>query len=628
VRSTWRRRVRARRTDESGFAAILVAVFCAVLVLPLCAISVDVANWYLQIARVQNAADAAAQAGVTWLPDDFTSATSTAKDVASDNGYAVSATTAVTTAIGAKPTQLVVTIRTKVNNIFGSSIGFPTTAITRSATADYNGPAPMGSPCNAFGNEPNGTSALGPSTSVIVAPTGGASCPATPQFWAAIAGPDTAKGNGDQYMTRTCGANNDGCESASNGADNDDFNPTGYYYIVRVAAAAVNSPITLQVYDPSWVSTGDLCPDSPTETSGLALANAMNNYTTTDGTTRYDNTNNAFCSGDVDNGTGSTPIVTSFGLRAPTTTYQPSNGAPVSGCAKQYPGYLLTKPGANTQANPDSISTGTLAKDITTTTTTTTGTGTTTTTSTAANPKYNDNLAKVFHQWVPFCTFTPTAVGDYYLQVRTNVAVASGATLDSTGAYAGNTKIFTQTGDDTSVGGVGNNRFSLRAYNTSTTVRGAVSVAGWQNMSIYANYAGSSPTFNLVRVIPAAQTKTLTIHFFDLGDISGGSGTVTVLPPADAKQGTTTMSTFSGCTGAGVTTTVGTGCQITGVTSASYNGRLQTISVPIPSNYTCNSTASGGCWVRLQMNFPGATNVSDTTTWSASIDGDPVRLIK
>ncbi len=627
MKGLWRRLLHARRTEESGYAAVLVAIVCAALALPLCATSVDVANWYLVIARVQNAADAAAAAGVTWLPDDFTSATSTAKDVASDNGYPASATTTITTAIGDKPTQLVVTIRTKVSNTFGSAIGVPTTTITRSATADYNGPAPMGSPCNTFGNEPNGTSALGPSSSVIVTPPGGAACPATPQFWAAIAGPNTAKGNGDQYMTRTCGANNDGCASSSSGADNNDFNPEGYFYIVRVAAGAVNSPITLQIYDPSWVSTGDLCDASPTVTTGLALANAMNDYTTTDGTTRYDSTNNAFCSGDVDNGTGSTPITTSFGLRAPTTTYQPTNGAPVSGCAKQYPGYRMTT-GSNTQTNPDPISTGTLAKGITTTTTTTTGGHTTTTTSTSANPKYNDNLAKVFHQWVPFCTFTPTAVGDYYLQVRTNVAVASGATLDSDGAYAGNNKIFTQTDDDTSVGGVGNNRFSLRAYNSSSAVRGAVSVSGWQNMSIYANYAGSSPTFNLVRVIPAAQTKTLNIHFFDLGDISGGSGTITVLPPTDAKQGTVAMTSFSGCTGAGVTSSIGAGCQISNVTSSTYNGRLQTISVPIPNNYTCNSTASGGCWVRLQMNFPGATSVSDTTTWSASIDGDPVRLIK
>ena len=50
---------------------ILVAVFAADVVLPLCALSVDVARMYVEIERVQNAADAAAMAGVTFLPDDF-----------------------------------------------------------------------------------------------------------------------------------------------------------------------------------------------------------------------------------------------------------------------------------------------------------------------------------------------------------------------------------------------------------------------------------------------------------------------------------------------------------------------------------------------------------------------------
>ncbi len=179
------------------------------IMLPLCAISVDVARWYVEIARVQNVADAAATAGVTWLPDDFASATTTAVEVAKDNGFPNSGNTVVKTAVGAKPTQLVVTITSKVGNQFGASFGVPWTTVSRSATADYNGPAPMGSPCNTFGNEPAGSSTSsvdprGPNTSVIVTPTGGANCVSNPQFWAAIAGPDTPKGNGDQYMTRTC----------------------------------------------------------------------------------------------------------------------------------------------------------------------------------------------------------------------------------------------------------------------------------------------------------------------------------------------------------------------------------------------------------------------------------------
>ncbi|MBV9832102.1 MAG: hypothetical protein JOZ82_10970 [Marmoricola sp.] len=605
-----------RRGEEAGYAALLVAVVCATIALPLCAISVDVGQWYVEMAKVQNAADAAATAGVTWLPDDFSNATNTALAVAQDNGYPNSGGTVVKTAVGAKPTQLVVTITTKVANQFGASFGVPWATVTRSSTADYNGPAPMGSPCNTFGNEPAGANSSasdprGPSSSVIVTPAGGASCTSTPQFWAAIAGPDTPKGNGDQYMTRTCGSGNDGCTSGKN----DDFNPEGYFYIVRVAAAAVGQPVTIQIYDPAWVQTGDLCPDAPTSWSTIPLRNNMNAYTTTDGLTRYHQTGssespNAFCTGDVLNG-GTTPITTSFGLRQPTDTYQPDQGAPITTCEKQYPGYLQ---GAQGTGKPDKVSSGTLANKSS---------------SGSTNSYYQDGLAQVFHQWVDFCTFTPSKAGDYYLQARTNVALST-ANPDGNGGYGGNAAVFSQTGDDTSVGGSGNNRFSIRVKSQTgnTTVTGAVSVSGWQNMSIYANYSGSPQIFNLVRVIPAAQTKTLNIHFFDIGDATAPTS-VTVLPPIDATAGGSPITAFTGCTGAGVVNgSLGGTCGVSGATSSTYNGKIQTISVPIPSAYTCNSTQSGGCWVRVQLKLDSAGSTSDTTTWSATVDGDPVRVIK
>ena len=487
--------------------------------------------------------------------------------------------------------------------------------MTRSATADYNGPAPMGSPCNTFGNEPAGSNPSsvdprGPNTSVIVTPTGGASCTSNPQFWAAIAGPDTPKGNGDQYMTRTCSTRR---QTAAPAATTTTSTPRGYFYVVRVAAAAVNQPVTLQLYDPSWVGTGDTCENAPTVSSGLPLRNNMNPYTTTDGLTRYAKTTNSFCTGDVLNG-GTTPIVTSFGLRKPTDTYQPDKGAPITTCVKQYPGYIQET------GTPDKVSTGTLAQmQASGTDSSQPGTST--------NGGYKDSLAQVFHQWVNFCTFTPDKAGDYYLQARTNVALDTGSP-DGYGGYGGNNNVFSQSGDDTGVGGNGNNRFALRVKSGSTTTTGAVSISGWQNMSIYANYSGAPQIFNLVRTIPAAQTKTLNIHFFDIGDATAPTS-VTVLPPLDAKVNGTPLAAFSGCTGSGVVSgSLGTNCGVSGATSTNYNGKVQTVSVPIPDTYTCNSTQSGGCWVRVQLKLDHAGNTTDTTTWSASVDGDPVRLIK
>jgi hypothetical protein len=64
-----------------------------------------------------------------------------------------------------------------------------------------------------------------------------------------------------------------------------------------------------------------------------------------------------------------------------------------------------------------------------------------------------------------------------------------------------------------------------------------------------------------------------------------------------------------------------------GVTPSGNNGRLQTITVPIPTNYTCQDSSQTGCWFRVNFSFPGVT-VNDISTWSASILGDPVRIVQ
>jgi hypothetical protein len=596
--------VPTRHRTEQGYAAILVAAMTAAVMLPLCAISVDIARLYVEAQRIQNAADAAAMAGVTYMPDDFASATSTAKTVAKRNGFDdASSSVEVIVAQGTKPTQLKVTINSTVYNTFAASFNSTWATVSRYSIADYNGPAPMGSPCNTFGNEPSpGSGETTYPGSQLVAPSGGASCSTNPQFWGAIAGPETPKGNGDEIMTRKCPGGEDGCS----GGTNDEFDPAGYFYIVRVAAGAVGQPVTLQIYDPSFVETGDTCeraPDSVSTPTGVAIRTNMNPYTTTDGTTRYAESANTFCTGDVLTSTTGEAPVTSFALRAPTDTYRPVNGTPVSGCTKQYKGFREDETPSNTTDNLD-VSSARLRekKDDNTT-----------------NGLYNQQLAQVFHQWVTFCTFTPTAAGDYYLQVRTNVAL--GGTADGLGGYQGNSNVTSQSDDDTNVKGNGNNRFALRVVGTA---RSAVSIAGWDHMGIYANYSGATTTFNLVRVIPASASKNLLITFFDVGDASD-PGTIKVLGPQES--GTNLPNPITGCTGSGVVNGALTNCQLTNVSSGSgWNGKIQNIRVPIPSNYNCNSTQAGGCWFRLQVSFPGG--VSDTTTWSARVEGDPVRLIE
>ena len=55
-----------------------------------------------------------------------------------------------------------------------------------------------------------------------------------------------------------------------------------------------------------------------------------------------------------------------------------------------------------------------------------------------------------------------------------------------------------------------------------------------------------------------------------------------------------------------------------------YNNQLITITIPIPKDYTCIGDA---CWFRATYIYTGA-DVHDTTTWTAYIDGAPVRIVE
>jgi len=578
-----------RRRTERGAAMVLGAIFFAFLALPLCAVGVDTARWWVEAQRLQAAADAASTAGVTYMPDDFAAAKARALQIATINGYTAGGGTTVTIAPGDRPTQLKVTITQTVDNFFAKSFGVDTSTISRGAMADYNGPAPMGSPCNTFGNEPaGGSTTSGPVASQLtgMVPTL-ANCSTNPQYWANIGGPDWPKNNGDQFMTRSCAGGTAGCT----GTKNDEFDPLGYFYVVRVGPSAVNKSVRIQLYDPAFVAQGDFCERGPL---GIEVtANAWNPYTSTDAIDRYkkqaSGATNSFCTGDV----ASTPVptITSFGLRGVVASKDPRQAPPLSTCVRQYPGYATASLRGDTLLGSPPAAT------------------------------YDDDLAKVFHQWVTMCDFTPTEAGDYYIQVRTNVALNT-SSPDGNGGYQGNMAVYNQTTDNPAVGGGGGNRFAIRAFGSGISA-GDLSVSAHERMAIYANATGANSEFNLVRVIPSAAGKTLVFGFFDVGEAASG-GTMQVMPPADSNM----SSNIAGCKGSGVVNGTLTDCKITGIQSSGWNGKQQFIRVPIPTNYSCTTSSQGGCWFRVGVNFGGGNVVNDSTTWTAKIEGEPVRLVE
>jgi hypothetical protein len=142
-------------------------------------------------------------------------------------------------------------------------------------------------------------------------------------------------------------------------------------------------------------------------------------------------------------------------------------------------------------------------------------------------------------------------------------------------------------------------------------------------MPIYANANGADTSFHLARIVPADAGRVLRVNLFDMGD-AASAGTLRILAPADANV------SFTGCTFTrdnGGSLSVSSNCQLNNVSSGTgFNGRIVQVDVPIPDNYDCDDSTPTGCWTKVLADFPGGVN--DTTTWSASILGSPVRLVE
>lgn len=355
-------------------------------------------------------------------------------------------------------------------------------------------------------------------------------------------------------------------EDACSAGTNADYSPNGYFYAVRVETPPAGKKLVIQAFDPAFVNVGDHC-----DNGKLSGATSSSNPFVTDPATRYAANDGPFCTGDnlfTDTGDGQ-PVLTTFVVRRPTPTpWDPTSAPPITGCTPQFPGYNEALAGPLNGSGGDAA------------------------------------LQQVFRRWVSLCTIDAPVAGDYLVQVRTNVRLGS----DPAGA-----------GDPTTPG-EGHNRFALRA----AFVDGAGNPDGANlrmfattTMSMYVNATSASTRFHLVRVLPGSAGRVLALSFFDIGDAS---------QPGNLRIVDHDGNAFANCTGSGPQTGSLSSC-VVNATSA-FNGKWERVSVPIPSGYTCNVGDPNDCWVKIQYDYGGGTIPSDTTTWSASIEGDPVRLVE
>lgn len=211
------RHLRKATRDESGAALPLIALMLVAL-LGIAAFSTDLGWFYLNASRIQRTADASALAGVIWMPTDLPKATTSAREIATANGYEHGADAANVTVSGVpgEPTQLDVTVADTVPTFFLRVLGFTEQTIVRSARAEYVPPLPLGSPDSQFGNSCDPRQA---------------GCSGQPNFWANIHGKYTATGMGDAFSPYCTGSSgSSGC------AQNPSYRPRGYLYGIEASS--------------------------------------------------------------------------------------------------------------------------------------------------------------------------------------------------------------------------------------------------------------------------------------------------------------------------------------------------------------------------------------------------------
>lgn len=155
-----------QRVNQVGHAAHgqIVALFALMIMIlmGMAGMAIDLTHARTLAEEVQRAADAAALAGVVYLPEapGATVAETTAAATAAANGYANGGSTQINSVPDSLDRKLKVTITTKVATPFLNVLGRGTITVVRSAVATYGDPISMGAPDHMLGFAPFPTNAF------------------------------------------------------------------------------------------------------------------------------------------------------------------------------------------------------------------------------------------------------------------------------------------------------------------------------------------------------------------------------------------------------------------------------------------------------------------------------------
>lgn len=399
--------------------------------------------------------------------------------------------------------------------------------------------------------------------------------------------------NGDCYRIGVPAGDVSGCDGEAEEGDNLDLDPAGHRYLVQVDEITPGEPLRIQVYDPAWTFQGDACTSNQLSSTQLANLAALSETSMNDAETRFAPGSTPYCAGDQSlNGN---MAATSYIVRDPDDTPDDDLDNPVtSACDVQtFSGRNISAAGIYDRLRETS----------------------------AYNQPWEQGFEQVpfrqhFRQWFTVCTIPAgqVEVGDYVVQVRSNPDTSNLPT--------------SALGADPSASSGGHNRFALRAgfgggASAAPPPDGTgVRVAPTADVALLLNGYATSVQQHVARIDESFAGETVELTFFDVGDVGSGSVSLALIAPPDSN-----VVTFEGCTarrdGVPALEPTVTSCSITGMTSATYNGRSVVLRIPVPESYTCDESDRFGCWLRLQLVYSGGASPHDTFTLSVGDRTDP-----
>ncbi len=595
-----------RRTDagtgrdhDGGF----ILATLGLLIIPIVvftALAVDVSSWYSRATELQRTADAAALAGVVWMPNITQAQTEGQTVLANNNVVNGSGGLTVTMGPGIEENSFKVCVTDGSAPQYFSSVFTGPESLTRCGTAKYNLPLELGSPLNYYGG--NSTADVGS----YVESTNNTS-PDPGQNWNTannIDQPPNSRStgcwyhyNGSDYHNAVVRQNRRYVWGYGNGRGSGLPRCTYDHTVSQNPIPASKSPNF-------WAAISGPGMYAPNGDAHAPRCASSGNCGTTDNTMYRPE---GYWYSITPSSSGSTSLQI-FDADQSSTSRVDTGDTRYGGSVNQHTRYTLYDSGATPYDQSDDVA-------VSGCTLTLAGL---------------DDAYK--HKWIQLCAFNGVAGHRYYLNVKSSDNAWS-QDGDTYNGYA--LRVVAGSFPASCLSPTLPQRNNVDCYGTGSQPR----ISGYGDMEMYNGIPSGTPTqFFLADVKNEYRGKTLVIELWDPGDGQGNSY-ITVMKPGSTVSGTPQQ----GCRYRGETPT---GSVVLGPYTPSGDCTIQTtnngnnafqnrwvhIEIDLPSDYSCSETVSdptvqgGSCW--WQIKYTTTNSLNDYTTWKAYIQGDPVRLVR